>query len=130
MILTGPLGDLVCCLDESGTHDQSPIVTTGGYIATASAWAKFESRASAIFWRTVCGTCTAWNFKSANHRIGLGVRSSSGRFSPSCLTRFVMQLSLVSRSRCENQPTLRRRRSTVLPSTNQVTVTHSGALLI
>jgi hypothetical protein len=49
MILTGPLGHLVCCLDESGTHDQSPIVTTGGYIATASAWAKFESRASAIF---------------------------------------------------------------------------------
>src|SRR5258706_18433 len=49
MILTGPLGDLVCCLDESGAHYQSPIVTTGGYIATASAWAEFERRASAIF---------------------------------------------------------------------------------
>src|SRR5260370_37023061 len=44
-----PLGDLVCYLDESGTHDQSPIVTTGGYIAAAPAWAQFESRASALY---------------------------------------------------------------------------------
>jgi hypothetical protein len=47
--VTNPLGELVCCLDESGTNDQSPIITTGGYVATAAAWAGFERRAGDVF---------------------------------------------------------------------------------
>ena len=32
---------LVCYLDESGTDKQSPIVTSGVYIALVSAWSDF-----------------------------------------------------------------------------------------
>lgn len=40
---------LVCYLDESGTDNQSPIVTVGGYIALASAWSQFEVTTRSIF---------------------------------------------------------------------------------
>ena len=34
---------LTTYLDESGTHDQSPIMTMAGYLGTASQWAGFEA---------------------------------------------------------------------------------------
>jgi hypothetical protein len=43
----GPL--LVSYLDESGTNEQSPIVTIGGYIALVSAWPNFEASTRSIF---------------------------------------------------------------------------------
>jgi hypothetical protein len=43
----GPL--LVSYLDESGTNEQSPIITIAGYIALVSAWARFEASTRSIF---------------------------------------------------------------------------------
>jgi len=42
---------LVCYLDDSGTGDDSPIVTMAGYIGTLHAWATFEHNAKDVFAR-------------------------------------------------------------------------------
>src|SRR5262249_16726687 len=38
----------ICYLDDSGTHDESPIVTLGGYVGPYPNWLNFERRGAPI----------------------------------------------------------------------------------
>lgn len=52
-ILAGRLvAVLVCYLDDSGKHAQSPITTVAGFVATAEQWLAFETQAEKIFSET------------------------------------------------------------------------------
>jgi len=96
MILTGPLGDLVCCLDESGAHDQSPIVTTGRLHCDLRRHGP-SSRVGRVpfFFGVRCAVPARrgiFKNRKSPYRT-LESDQAADVFSPSCLTRFVMQLS-------------------------------------
>jgi hypothetical protein len=40
---------LVAYLDDSGTHDGSPVVTMAGYVGIDDAWTAFETDVAPIF---------------------------------------------------------------------------------
>jgi len=61
MILTGPL--VTSSVVSTRAAPRSITDRHDGRLHATASHGKFESRASAIFRRTVCGTCTAWNFK-------------------------------------------------------------------